>query len=101
MARYDIGNVVRATVALTNPLDGDAAVDPAAVFASVRDTSGAVTTYTYGDDAELVKSATGIYYIDVTLAAAGRYYVRLWSTGSGQAAEESSFECIAHKAVAT
>ena len=100
MASYDIGNVVRATVAFTNPLDSDAAVDPAAVFASVRDTSGAVTTYTYGDDAELVKSSTGVYYIDVTLASAGRYYVRLWSTGAGQAAEESYIDCVNHKAIA-
>ena len=98
MASYDIGNVVRATVTFTDPLDSDAAVDPAAVYAAVRDPSGAVTTYEYGVDSEAVKSATGVYYVDVTLTTSGRYHVRWYSTGTGQAAEETDLLCAAHAA---
>ncbi len=40
----------------------------------------------YGVDAALIKSAVGIYYIDVDLSQGGVWHYRFYSTGSGQAA---------------
>jgi hypothetical protein len=39
----------------------------------------------------LVKSSTGVYYVDVDANAEGPWPVRFYSTGTGQAAEEDIF----------
>ncbi len=67
------------------------ATDPAAIFGQVKDPSGNITSYEYGVDAELVKSATGIYYFDVDVDEPGDWWYRFYSTGSGQAAGETQF----------
>jgi hypothetical protein len=90
MNRYDVGDKVRCTGTFETAAGTD--VDPAAVLFAVRTPSGATTTYTYGTDAEVVKSATGIYYVDVNITEAGVWYYRFYSTGTGQAAGEESFE---------
>ena len=87
---YTLGDLVRVTGTLTVTATGDE-LDPDAVTFSVRHQAEDVTTYTYGDDVELVKSATGVYYVDVDANAAGLWWYRFASTGSGQAAQEGSF----------
>lgn len=86
---YDVGDRVRCTGTWTD--SDDAATDPANVFATVQDPSGNQNDYTYGVDAELVKSATGIYYFDKTVDEAGLWRYRFYSTGSGIAAQENAF----------
>jgi hypothetical protein len=67
------------------------AQDPTAVFFKVKDPGGNLTSYEYGVDAELVKSATGIYYADVDIDEAGIWPYRFYATGTGQSAEEAFF----------
>lgn len=85
---YDIGDLVRCTgtfaAAGTN-------VNPDAIMFKVKTPAGVVTTYTYGTDAALVRDSTGVYHVDVSVAEAGEYVYRFWSTGTGQAASEGQF----------
>ena len=68
-----------------------AAVDPTAVLCKVRKPDGTITTLTYGVDGALVKAAVGSYYTDVVATEAGIWAYRFYSTGTGQAAGETSF----------
>ena len=67
-------------------------VDPAAVFARVKDPAGAVTNYTYGIDAELVRESAGVYYIDTDGDTEGEWWTRVYSTGAGKTADELGFK---------
>lgn len=69
----------------------DVSTDPTAITFKIRAPSGNVTTYVHGVDAQLVKSATGIYYVDWTTSAEGVHAWRMAGTGVAVAAEESSF----------
>lgn len=86
---FQVGDLVRVTGTFTT-LAG-AATDPTNVYFSFKTPAGTTTTYTYGVDAALVKSSTGIYYVDVNVTAAGNWYYRFYSTGTGQTADESYF----------
>ena len=86
---YDLGDLVRVTGTFTDA-DGTAQ-DPAAVFCAVKDPSDNTTTYEYGADAELVKSATGVYYVDVDCDEVGQWWYRWYATGTGQASDEEWF----------
>jgi len=66
-------------------------VNPDAIMFKVKTPAGVVTTYTYGTDAALVRDSTGVYHVDVSVAEAGEYVYRFWSTGTGQAASEGQF----------
>jgi hypothetical protein len=81
---YQVGDLVRCTGTIEQT-DGTN-IDPSVVKSWFRSPSGTVTIYTYGTDAELVKSATGIYYMDVNLDTAGDWHYGFYSTGTGQAA---------------
>ncbi len=59
---------------------------------SQRTPAGVTTTYVYLTDNELVKDSTGKYHVDINANAAGTWYYRFFSTGTGQAAEERQFE---------
>lgn len=61
------GGRVRCTVTFT-PIGASSPADPASVVFKTKVGSGNVTTYTYGTDAEVVKSSTGVYYLDVVTA---------------------------------
>jgi hypothetical protein len=89
---YDLGDLVRVSGSFTDE-NGDVA-DPSAVFCAVRDPAGTVTTYEYGEDAELVKDDTGEYHLDIDANVAGYWYYRWYATGSGQAAEEDKFYVV-------
>lgn len=89
MTWYDKGDRVRCTGTFTD--SAGAAQDPTAVFFQFKDPSDNATTYTYGVDAELVKSSTGVYYVDVDADEEGTWTYRLYSTGTGQGAAQSTF----------
>ena len=89
MNSYDVGDVVRCSGAFAN--SAGAAVDPTAVLCKVRKPDGTITTLTYGVDGALVKAAVGSYYTDVNATEAGIWAYRFYSTGTGQAAGETSF----------
>ena len=86
---YGKGDLVRVTGTFTD--SGDVAVDPTAVIFKYKPPSSATVTYTFGVDAELVKSATGIYYVDVSATESGQWWHEFSSTGTGQAVDESYF----------
>lgn len=89
MTTYDTGDVLRVTGTYTNA--AGAFIDPAVVKFSVRTPAGTITTYTYLTDAALVRASAGVYYLDVSFITAGRWMVRHFSTGSGQAAGEQEY----------
>lgn len=89
MNTYDKGDLIKCTGTFTN--SSGTAIDPAVVKFSVRVPAGTVTTYTYGTDVQLVKSSTGIYYVNVDAATEGTYTYRFFSTGTGQASSETQF----------
>lgn len=85
---YDIGDLVRCAGTFAS---SGANVNPSAVMFKVRSPAGVVTTYTYGQDAALVRDATGVYHVDVSADEPGDWAYRFWSTGTGQAAAEGRF----------
>ena len=88
---YDYGDDVRVTGTFTDA-DGTAQ-DPTAVLFSYKVGTGTATTYTYGEDEELVKSATGVYYVDIDASTADtEIWCRFYSTGTGKASEEHVFQ---------
>jgi len=86
---HDKGDTVRCTGTFTDS-DGTAA-DPTAVLFQFKDPSGNAATYTYGTDAELVKSGIGVYYVDVDADEAGTWVYRFYATGTGKSAAQSTF----------
>ena len=93
MADYDKGDLIRCTGTFTDA--DDVAINHANVFFKVRDPYRNVAVdYEYGFDAELVRSATGIYYADVSGTTVGRWFYRFYSTGTGQAAGENDFDVV-------
>lgn len=89
---YIIGEQIRCTGTFQNSAGEN--VDPAAVFFKIRDPSNTISTVTvleYGEDAALVRSSEGVYYVDVDGDEIGHWYTRMYSTGSGAAAEEGEF----------
>lgn len=69
--------------------------DPGAIFFAFRDPSGNETVYEYGVDVQLGREDTGRYFAGVPVDEPGTWFYRFYSTGSGQAATESSFEVAA------
>lgn len=89
-AVYDSGDTRRLTVTFTN--SSDANTDPTAVSFAMREPDGTVTSYVYTTDVELVKQATGIYYVDWPFAKQGRHSWRFVGTGTvAQTAEQDAY----------
>ena len=86
---YDVGDSVRCTGTWTTA--AGAAVDPTTVTFIYEDPSGNTTTLIYDTDAEVIKSDTGIYYVDVDADESGTWQTRWESTGTGKAAGEDEF----------
>jgi len=83
---FDIGDRKKLTITLT---DEDGAVaDPTWLAFKMKEPDGTETTYGYLTDEELVKSATGIYYVDWPFAQAGRHVFRFTATGALVTAEQ-------------
>lgn len=89
-ATFQVGDQPRITGEFRT--SNDLLVDPAQVYAKVKDPSGNIDTYHYGIDPQLQKSAVGIYYADIDADESGTWYYRFYSTGTAQAADEDSFE---------
>jgi ribosomal protein L21E len=89
MNHYEVGDAVRVTVTFRD-LNG-AVADPTTVVAKYRRETDAVTTKTYGTDAEVVRDSLGVYHIDITPSAAGTWHARFAGTGAVIAAAELSF----------
>jgi hypothetical protein len=85
---YALGKVVR--VEGTFAQNG-IAVDPTTVSVVLRRPDGIKRTYVYGTDAEVIRQATGIYYLEYPTVLAGQHWYRWSSTGNGASAGEKAF----------
>jgi MarR-like DNA-binding transcriptional regulator SgrR of sgrS sRNA len=84
-AAYDIGDTRRLQTTFKG-IDGVNA-DPTTVTFELQKPDGTLTTYIYLTDAELVKSTTGIYYVDWPFTVSGRHKVHWNGTGAVATAE--------------
>lgn len=84
------GTELRIAVNFQN--DSAADIDPDTVTFKLCDPYGEITTYVYLTDAELAKTSTGDYYVDVTPELPGRWTYRWQTTGTGKKiAQEGEF----------
>ena len=86
MNAHDKGDVIRLSGTFRDNLG--ALINPTAVTLKYRKPTGEVTTVAGGS---LVNPSTGTYYYDVTADQAGVWTYRYESTGTGSAAEETTF----------
>lgn len=81
----NVGDQVKISGTVTTVAAG-AATDPTVVKAWTRSPGGTVTTYTYGVDGAVVKTATGAYAVTFDVDVAGIWYAGFYSTGTGKGA---------------
>lgn len=83
--------MVRVTGTFTDT--ASAAVDPDVVRVKYQTPAGVDTTDLYGTN-DTVKSATGVYYLDIDITASGTWFYRFegeTAAGVGQGANETFF----------
>lgn len=90
----DVGDVVTLTGTFTESPSSTTKHDPTTVSFSIKEPDGTTTTYVYGTDSEVLKSAVGVYVVDWPATQEGLHRYRWFSTGTGQAAEESFFDVV-------
>jgi hypothetical protein len=88
MPEYVVGNVLKLAANFKN---GSTDVDPGSIVLKIKSPLGTIQTYTYGDDADLVKDSTGDYSFNYSPAYEGRYSFRWAGLGTNASAAESSF----------
>lgn len=88
---YDLGDLVKVSAMFKNA-DTAGVIDPDVINLSVRTPAGAVTTYTFSVDANLIKEDVGQYYAMISVNQSGYWFYRWWSAGYGQTAKEKEFE---------
>jgi hypothetical protein len=90
MNEYDEGDVVRCRGEFRD-VNGTLA-DPAVIKFRFTSPGADVVEYVYLTDDELTKVSTGIYLVELdTTGKPGTWHYRFFSTGNGQAAEQSQF----------
>ena len=97
-AVHDPGDLCRLTTTFTNI--AGTPTDPTGITFSIRKPDGAVTTYVYLTDAQLVRSTTGVYYVDFTITLPGRHVYRWSATGALVTAETDEFYARRNEAAA-
>lgn len=95
MNSYTVGTAVKCQMTFYSDEAQTTPADPTGVTFTIRPPDAGATTYTYGTDAELVKSGTGVYYVIWGTASAadgvGEYFYRFAGTGSVVEAKEGKF----------
>jgi len=89
---YDIGDSLRLQASFYNAAATPALTDPTGVTVRIRTGAGTTTAYTYGVGTDVVKSAVGVYYIDITVTCSGTWRHRWAGTGVLIQAEEGAFD---------
>jgi hypothetical protein len=86
---YYVGGSLRPTFTFAKLISGSwVATDPTTIKLKFKTPAGVVTTYTYGVDAQVVRSGTGVYYFDLSFTTHGEWWYRAEGTG----AVEEAFE---------
>ena len=91
----NIGDIRRVSATFKNAAGAD--TDPTTVTVKIRAGYDEPVTYVYGTDAELVKTATGKYYVDYLIGNPGRHFHQWVGTGSVQVMEEKEFYVVDSK----
>lgn len=86
---WDYGDLVRVQGSFTDA--NSVAQDPTSVYFQIKNPWGSVSAYTYGSNTQVVRSATGVYHVDVSADAVGWWKYRWYSSGAGQASGEGEF----------
>lgn len=94
---YDLGDLVQ-VVGVFRDSSG-AVIDPTTVSLAFKTPADVKTTRVYLTDDELVKDSTGAYHVNLSATENGTWYYRWFSTGTGQAAQETSFKVLASQTV--
>jgi len=92
MEQYFTGQTLRLTATFRD--DAGDPTDPTTITFNLRIDEEDIEEYVYGEDVELVKSGTGVYYIDVSLAASGKYVYQFIGTGTIEQAIEDVFQVL-------
>jgi len=79
----------RRRLAITFKDFADVDADPDAVAFKIVEPDGVEVDYIYQTDAELVKDATGKYYVDYLFTKAGRHKFTFTGTGTIDSAESA------------
>jgi hypothetical protein len=79
-----VGNIRRISAVFTV---GATETNPTVTTVRVRTPAGVETSYVYGTDAEVIRTATGRFYFDLTGTETGEYLVRFTGTGTVVAAD--------------
>lgn len=87
---YPFGSRINMQVMWRDGLS-NASVDPSTVVAKVRAPTGALTTYTYGVDPELVKVGAGTYRTAFNCSIHGAWHYRFEASGTYIGADEQTF----------
>lgn len=82
---YEIGDKVRIKATFT--VSG-VKTDPTTITLKVKDPAGIVTSYTYVGGT-VTKSATGMYFRDVSITQSGEWFYRWEGTGAVETADEA------------
>jgi hypothetical protein len=85
---FDVGDVATVTITTTNAAGNVA--DPATLVVRVKPIGADLVVYTYGTDAELTKTSTGVYSLAHPITTHGTHHVRVITTGDA-GAEPGSF----------
>lgn len=92
MNEYALGTDVVCSVIFENNLGAEA--DPTTVTFRLRDPEGESTAFVYNDDAQVVRTAAGRFYVIVDASKPGTWIYRFESTGAVKAADEESFKVL-------
>lgn len=88
---YRLNEVVNITTTFTV---NDVVADPTTVTLAITTPANVTTTYTYGTDAALVRSSTGVYYLNQTASALGLWQYVWTGTGTASTIRESYFTVV-------
>lgn len=94
MNEYPVGNLVRITAEFYisgTPTWNGIPINPTALWVEVQKGS-TKTQFVWGVDPEVIMLATGTFYMDVLTDQKGLYYYLFYSSGTGQAARQKSFQ---------
>ena len=86
---YDIGDTRRLQATFKDI--NQALTDPTTVTFKMVEPDGAVTTYVFGTDSELVKDSTGVFHVDWPITKQGRHSWSMAGTGTVAQKEEGEF----------
>ena len=98
MAVHFVGDKVRLGNTVANLSDVE--TDPTALAVIVDPPVGVSTTYSWPADAEVVRTSTGVFYFDYTIAEPGAHEVRWVATGAIVKAKQTAFTVAAINATA-